>query len=67
VPGRYLEQIDLPSAYLVYAVGRRLRRKFEFSPGGASFRTGLLQSAALLRDLAKLRLLLKATGLARRA
>jgi hypothetical protein len=25
MPGRYLEQIDLPSAYLVYAVERRLR------------------------------------------
>jgi hypothetical protein len=36
MPGRYLEQIDLPSAYLVYAVGSRLRQKRQLSPGGAS-------------------------------
>ncbi len=31
MPGRYLEQIDLPSAYLVYAVRRRLRRKLQLT------------------------------------
>jgi len=35
MPGRYLEQIDVPSAYLVYAVGNRLRRKLQLSPGSA--------------------------------
>jgi len=37
MPGRYLEQIDLPSAYLVYAVGRRLRRKQQLTPAAHRF------------------------------
>jgi len=28
MPSRYLKEIDLPSAYLVYAVGRRLRGSY---------------------------------------
>jgi hypothetical protein len=37
MPGRYLEQIDLPSAYLVYAVGRRLRRRQQLTPAAHRF------------------------------
>jgi hypothetical protein len=38
MPGRYyLEQIDLPSAYLVYAVRRRLRRKLQLTPAADRF------------------------------
>jgi hypothetical protein len=59
MPGRYLKQIELPSAYLVYAVGRRLRRRQQLTPGGASFRIPLFQSDAAWEYLAKLQLLLK--------
>jgi hypothetical protein len=38
MPGRYLEEIDLPSACLAYAVGRRLRSEQQLTTGGASFR-----------------------------
>jgi hypothetical protein len=58
MPGRYLA-IDLPSAYLVYAVGSRLRRKLQLLPGGASFRTDLPKSAALLPDLAEFAVLIE--------
>jgi hypothetical protein len=37
MPSRYLKEIDLPSAYLVYAVGRRLRGVTTYA-GGALFR-----------------------------
>jgi hypothetical protein len=38
MPGRYyLEQIDLPSAYLVYAIRRRLRRKLQLTPAADRF------------------------------
>jgi hypothetical protein len=35
-PGHCLEQIDMPSAYLIYPVGSRLRRQIQRSPGGAT-------------------------------
>jgi hypothetical protein len=59
MPERYLEQIDLPSAYLIYAVGNRLWRKLQLSPGGASFRTDLYKSAAFLLDFAEITVLIK--------
>jgi len=40
MPGRYLEQIDLPSPYLVYAEVVSGGR-YNFRQGGAPFRTGL--------------------------
>jgi hypothetical protein len=59
MPGRYLEQIDLPSACLVYAVGSRLRRKIQLSPGGESFRILCPIGHSLARFNKKLRLLSK--------
>jgi hypothetical protein len=35
--GRYLEQIELPSAYLVYAVERRLRGQAQLTPAAHRF------------------------------
>jgi hypothetical protein len=51
-PGRSSEQMDLPSAYLVCAVGRRLRRQEQRLPGGGPLAFRLI-SAPLLRDLAE--------------
>jgi hypothetical protein len=59
MPGRYLEQIELPSAYLVYAVERRLRGQAQVTPGGTSFRIPDPQSDAAWEYLAKLQLQLK--------
>ncbi len=52
MPGRYLEQIDLPSAYLVYAVRRRLRRKLQLTLAAHRF-ASLIQSDAAWQNLAK--------------
>ena len=38
MPGHYLEQIDLPSAYLGYAFESRLRRKIKLSVAAHRFR-----------------------------
>jgi hypothetical protein len=59
MPDNLSERIDLPSAYLVYAVGNRLRRKLQLSPGSASFRTDLYKSAAFVLDLAEITVLIK--------
>jgi hypothetical protein len=58
LPGQCLEQIDLPSAYLVYAVGRRLRRQVQHLPGSGPIRTGLL-STRFLHDLAEIMVLIE--------
>ena len=58
MPGHYLEQIDLPSAYLVYAEvvsGRRL----QLSPGGRAVSYRLVSSARFLRDLAEITVLIE--------
>jgi hypothetical protein len=52
MPGRYLEQIDLPSACSVYGVGGRLRRKLQLSLAAHRF-ASLIQSDAALKDLAE--------------
>jgi hypothetical protein len=54
-----LMQIDLPSAYLVYAGGRRLRRKLQLTPGGASLRITDSPSDAAREYLAEITILLK--------
>ena len=37
MPGRYLKKIELPSAYLVYAVERRLRGRAQLTPAAHRF------------------------------
>jgi hypothetical protein len=57
MPGHCSEQIDLPSAYLVYAVGSLLRRQGQRWPGGgAPFSYGLI-SARILHDLVEIMVL----------
>jgi len=52
MPGRYLEQIDLPSACSVYGVGGCLWRKLQLSLAAHRF-ASLIQSDAALKDLAE--------------
>ena len=59
--GHCSEQIDLPSAYLVYAVGSRLRRQVQRSPGGGPLSYRLI-SAPFLRDLAEIMVLIGLKG-----
>jgi hypothetical protein len=48
-----LDQIDLPSAYFVYAIGSRLRRQVQRSPGMSTL-SSAIQSARFLLDLAEI-------------
>jgi hypothetical protein len=56
---RHLQQIDLPSSYLVCALESRLRRKLRLSPTGASFRIAYPNRMQPSKIEQKLRLLLE--------